>query len=241
MQITYDDKVSLTTSPLPRANKATAEDFNEIKRVVNANASTTIITTANTNLNDYTENGLWYFPYNKTPINIPTGVNGWLVVMKGNLDNVIKQIWYRHGTNNTNDFETYVRTCNTIQGVVSWSNWQRLMVENDLYYKAGDTFTFGWKGGGFLTTSATEIQFSIPLPKRVPSGVTPSITSGKIYIRLPNGGYLLNNVDITLDNTIVLKTYGNILDVILGHSSAYQTTNNIPLAIQVADLKIDFT
>ena len=238
MQITYDDKVSLTTSPLPRANKATAEDFNEIKRVVNANASATIITTANTDLNDYTETGVYYFSVNYIPINIPTSlVNGWLSVIKSIPNSLVKQIFYRGGTVDKNDYETYIRT--RVGGV--WGNWQRVMVENDLYYKAGDTFTFGWKGGGFLTTSATEIQFSIPLPKRVPSGVTPSITSGKIYIRLPNGGYLLNNVDITLDNTIVLKTYGNILDVILGHSSAYQTTNNIPLAIQVADLKIDFT
>ena len=36
-QITYDDKMSLTTSPLPRANKCTAEDLNEIKQVVNEN------------------------------------------------------------------------------------------------------------------------------------------------------------------------------------------------------------
>ena len=237
MQITYDDKVSLTTSPLPRANKATAEDFNEIKRVVNANASATIITTANTDLNDYTETGVYYFSTSYTPINIPTGVvNGWLVVMKCNLNNVVKQIWYRQGTTNKNDFETYIRTKSG-----TWGNWQRVMVEDDLYYKAGDSATIYWKSGGFLTSTATEIQFSIPLPKRIPSGVTPTITSGKIYVRLPSGGYLLNNVDITLDNTITLKSYGNILDVILRHSSAYQTTNNIPLAIQVADLKIDFT
>ena len=37
-QITYDDKVSLKTSPLPNTNKCTAEDLNEIKTVVNANA-----------------------------------------------------------------------------------------------------------------------------------------------------------------------------------------------------------
>lgn len=38
MKITYDDKVSLTTSPLPRTNKCTSEDMNEIKQVINANA-----------------------------------------------------------------------------------------------------------------------------------------------------------------------------------------------------------
>lgn len=38
MKITYDDKVSLASSPLPRANKCTDDDLNEIKHVVNANA-----------------------------------------------------------------------------------------------------------------------------------------------------------------------------------------------------------
>lgn len=37
-KITYDDKISLTTSELPRANKCTDDDLNEIKQVVNNNA-----------------------------------------------------------------------------------------------------------------------------------------------------------------------------------------------------------
>ena len=37
-KITYDDKVSLTTSALPRTNKCTDDDLNEIKQVVNNNA-----------------------------------------------------------------------------------------------------------------------------------------------------------------------------------------------------------
>lgn len=41
MKITYDDKVSLTTSALPRANKCTDDDLNEIKEVVNNNDDTT--------------------------------------------------------------------------------------------------------------------------------------------------------------------------------------------------------
>lgn len=37
-KITFDDKVSLTTNSLPRANKCTDDDLNEIKEVVNNNA-----------------------------------------------------------------------------------------------------------------------------------------------------------------------------------------------------------
>lgn len=38
MNITYEDKINTKTSALPRRNKATADDFNEIKNVVNNNA-----------------------------------------------------------------------------------------------------------------------------------------------------------------------------------------------------------
>lgn len=37
MKLEYEDKVNLVTSAIPRKNKATAEDFNDIKTVVNAN------------------------------------------------------------------------------------------------------------------------------------------------------------------------------------------------------------
>lgn len=37
-KITYDNKISLTTSALPKANKCTDDDLNEIKQVVNDNA-----------------------------------------------------------------------------------------------------------------------------------------------------------------------------------------------------------
>lgn len=46
-KITYDDKISLTTSELPRANKCTDDDLNEIKQVVNDNADKLDENTAN--------------------------------------------------------------------------------------------------------------------------------------------------------------------------------------------------
>lgn len=58
-KITYDDKISLTTSALPRANKCTDDDLNEIKQVVNDNAdeldeNTQSIETITTNISDLT-------------------------------------------------------------------------------------------------------------------------------------------------------------------------------------------
>lgn len=87
------------------------------------------VTTANTNLNDYKSDGEWYFGVDYTPTNIPAGVNGWLKVMTGNQqgDNIAKQIWYRHGTPNGNDYETYVRTFSGN----TWSSWRRLITEKN--------------------------------------------------------------------------------------------------------------
>lgn len=57
---------------------------------------------------------------------VQCGVNGWLKVMKGSSLNVVKQLWYRQGTVNSNDFNTYVRTRSS--GV--WSDWKRFSIDS---------------------------------------------------------------------------------------------------------------
>lgn len=48
MKITYENKVNLNTSALPRRNKVIDDDLNEIKSVVNQNAGTLLWTNPNT-------------------------------------------------------------------------------------------------------------------------------------------------------------------------------------------------
>ena len=86
------------------------------------------VTTSGTNLNDYTEQGVYFFNGSYTPINIPAGINGWLQVFTIGKENYsgdmfVKQIWYRAGTPDSNDFETYVRT-RSWDGV--WGSWSTL-------------------------------------------------------------------------------------------------------------------
>ena len=103
------------------------------------------ITSTGTNLNDYKTEGIYYFSPNYTPTNIPIGVNGWLKVIPGNDGTlIVKQIWYRHGTPNSNDYETYVRTFSSN----TWSNWNKLAIQssidnlnNNKVSKTGDTLT----------------------------------------------------------------------------------------------------
>lgn len=83
------------------------------------------VKTANTDLNDYLQTGVWYFNTSHTPNNLPTDcVNGWLVVLRAD-SGAIKQFWLRYGSMNTNDFNTYVRTSNGS----AWSGWSRFAVE----------------------------------------------------------------------------------------------------------------
>jgi hypothetical protein len=54
MKLEYENKVNLITSPLPRRNKATAEDFNEIKEVVNTNDGIVVYNNSSNTNNDIT-------------------------------------------------------------------------------------------------------------------------------------------------------------------------------------------
>ena len=88
------------------------------------------VTTTGTDLNDYTQEGWYFFASTYKPTNIPVGVNGWLHVLNNTVgsNTYIKQLWYRAGTPGTNDFHSYVRTYTTAGG---WSAWSKYITEND--------------------------------------------------------------------------------------------------------------
>lgn len=90
----------------------------------------TNVTTANTNLDDYKTSGIYFFTSNFTPVGIPSGSNGWLIVLPNSPTNssFVKQIWLRAGVPDSNDHITYVRT---LVGEV-WSNWSKYITEREL-------------------------------------------------------------------------------------------------------------
>ena len=114
------------TTPIDETN------LNKIEQGIYDNSlklETQIVNTANTSLNDYTDEGWYFFEPPYTPTNIPAGVNGFLEVRKAS--NFTKQIWYRAGTPGTNDFQTFVRTKS---GNSAWGAWKRYTVPGDLYW-----------------------------------------------------------------------------------------------------------
>ena len=80
----------------------------------------------NTDANSVVDTGMYYFNYKKTYSNIPAS-NGWLIVSKV-ADTIVKQLFLRHGTVNTNDYQIYVRT--KIGSV--WSDWTRMITTKDI-------------------------------------------------------------------------------------------------------------
>ena len=100
-------------------NNRITENYNSLNS--NKVSKTTWVEPVNTNLNDYMDEGTYYFETNHTPQNIPTGSNGWLQVFNRGKDKAfVKQIWYRAGTIGTDDMETYVRTYLSSRG---WGPW----------------------------------------------------------------------------------------------------------------------
>lgn len=104
---------------------------------VDAKPAIEVISTSGLNLDDFQEEGEYYFGPDFTPINIPTGVNGWLSVRKGIQDPyVVKQIWYRTGTLNSNDYQTFVRTY--ANNDVGWGRWVKYSTSRDVCFNLAD-------------------------------------------------------------------------------------------------------
>lgn len=137
-EVTVDSVLS-STSENPVQNKIVNEAISELSTLIGTESVSsqidtainnlpvcythTRVQTADTNLDDYTTIGVYYFSASYVPTNIPSGTNGWLIVMPavpgvaGNSN--WKQIWLRQGTAGVNDQETFIRT---YQGG-SWGPW----------------------------------------------------------------------------------------------------------------------
>lgn len=89
------------------------------------------VTTATANLNNYKEEGRYFFTTSTAITNSPDGSgNGWLEVLKGDTD-CIKQLFYRYGTANSSDYIIYERT----YMVDTWSDWKRLAITSEVVLK----------------------------------------------------------------------------------------------------------
>lgn len=197
------------------------------------------ITETGTNLDDYVKTGTYFF-YNSgvTPINIPEGTNGWLIVLKGGANNSLKQIWYRFGSEG-NHFRSFIRT--KFNDTIGWSPWKRLMVEDDMYYKDGDTVELNYHTvGGSITGGSKDLQFSLVVPKSLKNISSFTIDNLSVVVRGING-YItgingnkisVSDSDITYSNSNIASE--NVLNIRLARSAVYgNVTNNTPVGIAI--------
>lgn len=110
------------------------------------------VTASGEDLDNYTTEGMYHFNASNTPANIPIGVNGWLAVIPYD-DQITKQLWFRHGTINSNDFQTFVRT--KIGGV--WGGWKSVLTSSSISHVRtnSSSVTIPANSGGSATVSVT--------------------------------------------------------------------------------------
>ena len=161
------------------------------------------VTTASTDLNDYKTTGIYYFTSSYTPTNIPIGVNGWLMVINAPNASQVKQMWWRQGTNGTNDFNTYVRQ----YAGGAWSSWTK-------YIMAGETVTRATGADGFYVTETNPTASATYYPvwvanKQADTVYTPRANDGVRYLTLEGTTDANGYGVLKLGNAIKTGTAGN--------------------------------
>lgn len=120
-------------------------------------------------------------------------------------------------------------------------NGKKLLNEDEQYYKDGDSVTIPKVFVvGAVSSSSTNILFSIVLPKRM-TNVKPTLESAKWFVRHIGGGYIFNGTTLPDEGTITLEKFENILSVVVKYSETLQATNNTPVTIELQNLKISFS
>lgn len=179
-----------------------------------------VITAAGEDLDKYIQPGIYMWISGANgPVNAPTepstNVNGWLHVMSNGVETV-KQIWYRFGTPDTNDHQTYVRTKAKDQ---DWSSWQR-------YFTTADTI--GIANGGTGATTKEEALTKLGAAAATHEHKAGDITSGKLS--LANGGTGANFTDIPpyaiIRATSNLETYPYLYYTKTNNGAFYATAEN---------------
>ena len=106
------------------------------------------VTQQGTDLNNYKDQGVYFFASTVTPVHIPTGIMGFLVVLPAT--NYIKQIWFRDVAEGVNQRQTYVRQYRLSD--TSWSDWSQYATTNQ--YGAPITNSGGYLGYNGLCSNA---------------------------------------------------------------------------------------
>lgn len=201
------------------------------------------VTEAGTDVNNYTETGIYFFNYANSPTNGPyNGLAGWLEVIT-RTENDIKQIWHVYNNNNLR----YER----IRMGGTWSDWVKNATMIDV---APNVMSASLKANYKLQTSST--YETIPLDDYIVVGDKLTLVDGKIkigagvskilisarvaFVSIPSGQrnivirkngtnwarvwhriFESQNTSMVINDTLIEATEGDLIDLAI-----YGTTND---------------
>lgn len=126
------------------------------------------ITNGTANLDDYKVSGIYYFS-SGVDLHMAPGVSGWLMVFGSDDKSTTaptKQVWFRHGTVQENDYQTFVRTYSNYSKV--WSEWAQLVMVTNNQQSGKETVFI--KGGSVKTVN---VAFDTPFQVTPDVVITP--------------------------------------------------------------------
>lgn len=109
-------------------------------------------------------------------------------------------------------------------------------------YRAGQTYEItGYTAlSGFLTSSKTSIQFSLPVAKSLEFITSITINSYNLDIRHADGGYIGTGITSVAGKIVANKRSDNLIEITITLDSATSFTNNSTIAVGVNALKLTF-
>ena len=122
---------------------------------------------------------------------------------------------------------------------------------NQLFYKAGDTYTVSGRivDNGYISNSTKQINFTITLPKSM-ANVTAQLTDLRLNARHSNGGYVFgsgyvtNGYNVLTDSSLtvtILTQADDFLTIQIESATAFSgVTNNTPVSVSMENLTISF-
>lgn len=115
-------------------------------------------------------------------------------------------------------------------------------------YKVGDEVVYSGYFGttGWITSSKTMLYFSIRLDKEVSKDITGlEFSTDGFNVRHADGGYLINSVAMNTGANIgdyfkLVSVNGKNLTFSYKNATAFSTTNNTPLSVELRGLRLRF-
>lgn len=130
----------------------------------------------------------------------------------------------------SNGTEKFIRLETNRNG--SWENLGQFVDYRNTFFLPGNTFTSsGWGVYifGHVTTAGKDLRISIPLPKLTNLVTGATVTTLKVGVRIPAGGYITGDVYDYKSSITHIELEGSFIHINCRNDNGWGVTNNIPV------------